>query len=229
MASEITAASTGAAPAAAAPSRRRQQTRERLFEAALEVFVEEGLRGASVEAICARAGFTRGAFYSNFASKEELFLALLRQEMEERARDVEAKIGELAPILRERADCMQPGEVAEYVARFFEPKGDATAWFMLETEFSLLAMRDPDAAPGFAEFMNGLYPAMGQAVEAAIAAAGRRFTLPVDRALLLLGGVYERALRVSAIGGGHDAPGGLAELPGQVAELLFVVTTPLGE
>lgn len=213
----------------APPSRRRQQTRERLFEAALAVFAEEGLRGASVEAVCARAGFTRGAFYSNFASKEELFFALLQQEIDERARDLEHQIGELEPILRQHPGDMQPDEVAGYVAQFFEPKGDATAWFMLETEFSLLAMRDPATAPGFIEFMNSFYAGVGPAVEAAIAAAGRRFALPVDRALLLLGGLYERALRVSAIAGAHDAPGGLADLPEQVAELLFVLTTPFGE
>jgi AcrR family transcriptional regulator len=50
--------------------------------AASEVFAESGFDGASVEAICERAGFTRGAFYSNFASKEELFFGLVQQVSE---------------------------------------------------------------------------------------------------------------------------------------------------
>ena len=61
---------------AAAPTRRRENTRARLMDAAAEVFAEVGMDAASVEAVCERAGFTRGAFYSNFASKDELFLAL---------------------------------------------------------------------------------------------------------------------------------------------------------
>jgi len=48
-------------------TRSRENTRARLLEAAAQVFAEAGLDGASVEAVCERAGFTRGAFYSNFA------------------------------------------------------------------------------------------------------------------------------------------------------------------
>ncbi|NUR95181.1 MAG: helix-turn-helix transcriptional regulator, partial [Kribbellaceae bacterium] len=60
------------------PKRRRSNTRARLLEGALEVFAERGFHGASVEDICERAGFTRGAFYSNFGSKDELVLALFQ-------------------------------------------------------------------------------------------------------------------------------------------------------
>ncbi len=65
-------------PAGTAPatSRRREATRQKLLDAAAQVFAEEGLDAASVEAICERAGFTRGAFYSNFETKDELFLEL---------------------------------------------------------------------------------------------------------------------------------------------------------
>ena len=45
------------------PKRRRSATRARLLEGALDVFAERGFNGASVEDICERAGFTRGAFY----------------------------------------------------------------------------------------------------------------------------------------------------------------------
>jgi AcrR family transcriptional regulator len=57
-------------------TRRRAETRRRLVETAYAVFCETGIRDTPVELIRDRAGFTRGAFYSNFASKEELFLAV---------------------------------------------------------------------------------------------------------------------------------------------------------
>ena len=58
---------------------RRAQTRADLLEAAGRVFVERGFEGASIEAIAEEAGYTRGAFYSNFQSKEQLFAELLQQ------------------------------------------------------------------------------------------------------------------------------------------------------
>ena len=57
-------------------TRSRERTRGKLLDAAAQVFAEVGLDAASVEAICDRAGFTRGAFYSNFETKDELFLEL---------------------------------------------------------------------------------------------------------------------------------------------------------
>src|SRR6201996_8512282 len=55
----------------------RDDTRDKLFEAAARVFEEQGIGGASIDAIAEAAGFTRGAFYSNFASKDELIVAML--------------------------------------------------------------------------------------------------------------------------------------------------------
>ena len=59
----------------------RDDTREKLFEAAARVFEEQGIGGASIEAIAAAAGFTRGAFYSNFDSKDELIFAMLEDHV----------------------------------------------------------------------------------------------------------------------------------------------------
>src|SRR5712672_2878715 len=60
----------------------RDDTRDKLFEAAALVFEEQGINAASIEAIAAAAGFTRGAFYSNFASKDELIIAMLGDHVE---------------------------------------------------------------------------------------------------------------------------------------------------
>jgi AcrR family transcriptional regulator len=59
----------------------RDDTCEKLFEAAARLFEEQGIGGASIEAIAAAAGFTRGAFYSNFKSKDELIIAMLEDHV----------------------------------------------------------------------------------------------------------------------------------------------------
>jgi AcrR family transcriptional regulator len=61
----------------------RDDTREKLFEAAARVFEDQGIGGASIETIAAAAGFTRGAFYSNFNSKDELIIAMLEDHVEQ--------------------------------------------------------------------------------------------------------------------------------------------------
>src|SRR5271155_2453182 len=60
----------------------RDDTCEKLFEAAARVFEEQGI-GASIEAIAAAAGFSRGAFYSNFDSKDALIIAMLEDHVEQ--------------------------------------------------------------------------------------------------------------------------------------------------
>jgi AcrR family transcriptional regulator len=61
----------------------RDDTRDKLFEAAARVFEDQGIGGASIEAIALAAGFTRGAFYSNFASKDELIIAMIENHVEQ--------------------------------------------------------------------------------------------------------------------------------------------------
>jgi len=60
----------------------RDETRQKLFEAAAGVFEEHGIGAASIEMIAAAAGLTRGAFYSNFESKDELIVAMLEDHLE---------------------------------------------------------------------------------------------------------------------------------------------------
>jgi AcrR family transcriptional regulator len=71
----------------------RDDTCEKLFEAAARVFEEQGIGGASVEAIAAAAGFTRGAFYSNFKSKDELIIAMMEDHVEQ---SIQRNLGLLA-------------------------------------------------------------------------------------------------------------------------------------
>ena len=64
----------------------RDDTRDKLFEGAARVFEEQGIGGASIETLAAAAGFSRGAFYSNFKSKDELIIAMLEDHLEQTVR-----------------------------------------------------------------------------------------------------------------------------------------------
>src|SRR5579863_1002434 len=69
---------TGAMPVEKlTPERRRERTRTNLLDAAEEIFVRRGVAGASMEEIAAEAGFSRGAVYAHFGSREELLLAVM--------------------------------------------------------------------------------------------------------------------------------------------------------
>jgi len=58
-----------------------EKTRERLIDAATELFAREGLGGPSLDAICKHAGFTRGAFYVHFQSRDDLIVAVVEKIM----------------------------------------------------------------------------------------------------------------------------------------------------
>lgn len=58
----------------------REQTTQRLLDAAQRLIARKGLDAASVENIAAAAGYSRGAFYSNFKTKDDLFIELLRRD-----------------------------------------------------------------------------------------------------------------------------------------------------
>jgi AcrR family transcriptional regulator len=84
---------------------RQARTRQELLDAAARVFLKRGFEGASIEAITEEAGYTRGAFYSNFSSKGELFAELLQQRVYETYRDMAA-----ATVAGERPSMRQTGE-----------------------------------------------------------------------------------------------------------------------
>ncbi|WP_369411186.1 TetR/AcrR family transcriptional regulator [Leucobacter edaphi] len=232
----LSPAATGAAPPpsphhGAAPATgpvltpRRQQTRARLLDAATLVFAEEGFLGASVESITQRAGFTRGAFYSNFSSKEELFLALLDREYATRAASIRERAATMAEIIRSEGRTISPADASRFVSEFFAPTGDEALWYALEAEFTLLAMREPESAPEFIDFVGRFSGELGSLVEEIALAAGRHFVIPVERAMPVLSGIYDRAFRMTALRGA-DAPEGLNELGDRVAELVFALTAP---
>ncbi|MEC3917006.1 TetR/AcrR family transcriptional regulator [Nocardia sp. CDC160] len=114
---------------------RRAETRQRLLDAAFDAFAEEGFGRCSVEQVCERAGFTRGAFYSNFTSLEELFLAMWEQRSA-------AMLTDAAAIL-DTPDAVagDPRRAVEQVLAAV-PMDDK--WFRITSEFTAHALRNPD-------------------------------------------------------------------------------------
>jgi AcrR family transcriptional regulator len=88
-------------------SERQAQTRQELLDAAARVFVKRGFTGSSVEEISAEAGYTRGAFYSNFKSKNELFVELLHDRVYARYTEMTQEgLHGRAPTLRETGEML---------------------------------------------------------------------------------------------------------------------------
>jgi AcrR family transcriptional regulator len=72
---------------------RKVQTRDRLLDAAATVFAERGLAAASLDEVASQAGYTKGAIYSNFASKTDLVIALLERRIAAQSEVLAARFG----------------------------------------------------------------------------------------------------------------------------------------
>jgi len=168
--------------------RSRENTRARLLDAAAQVFAEVGLGGASVEAIVERAGFTRGAFYSNFDSKDELFLALAGAVASERIAHVRTRIGELvdAPTL-------------EDIGAFVLGSVDRPVDLMLTAEIRIRAMRDAEFGAAFAEQQERLIAEIAGIVTEATETRGLTLRVPADEAARMLLAVWEATSARGAI------------------------------
>ena len=117
------------------PLRRRVHTREILLASAEQLFIERGYAQVSVSDICGAAGFTRGAFYSNFADKDDLVLALFDQHAGERLDRLHSM---LANASARNAD--------EWAQSLLAVTPEDRGWILLFLEFRLLAPRQPELA-----------------------------------------------------------------------------------
>ena len=121
-----------------APSRQRERTeatRRKLLAAGEAIFARDGFEAARLEDIAAEAGYTRGAFYANFKSKEDIFFALLEMWVAERMAEVDALI-EKYDTPKKRLEALR-----EMYAQFARNRRLA----LLSLEFKLYAIRHPRA------------------------------------------------------------------------------------
>jgi AcrR family transcriptional regulator len=127
-------------------TRRRVRTRARLLDAAFAVFAAKGFGRVSIEEVCEAAGYSRGAFYSNFATLDGLFFALYRERADLIAEQV---AGALA------VDGAALGVPAS-VDRVTDVLLLDLDWLLVKTDFLVHAARDPDVAQTLLEHRERL-------------------------------------------------------------------------
>jgi AcrR family transcriptional regulator len=175
-------------------TRRRAETQRRVVEAAYDVFAELGIRDAPVELICERAGFTRGAFYSNFASKEELFLAVYRTQMAERADRlrvaVEAAVAGVDPDDPEAVTQV----LREAGTLFVESLAADETWYLLNTEFRAQALRQPELRASTAAAEREFHDAIAGILPVLLDRLRMRLTVEPRDAVVTLIALYETML-----------------------------------
>jgi AcrR family transcriptional regulator len=154
---------------------RRAQTRERLLDAAERVFLREGFAGSSVEKITAEAGFTRGAFYSNFESREQLFVELLHDRIYDTYRDLLEQNQRLEGSPRERLRIGAEG------VRDVQKGEKGTHLFQLWLECMALAARDDEFRKLAATFWSGNRSMTAAGIADAFKEVGRKPPLPVEK------------------------------------------------
>ncbi|MCD9877797.1 TetR/AcrR family transcriptional regulator [Streptomyces guryensis] len=127
-------------------TRRRVRTRANLLDAAFAVFATKGFGRVSIEEVCEAAGYSRGAFYSNFDSLDELFFALYRQRADLIADQVSGALALDGPDL----------DVAAAVDRVTEVLLLDLDWLLVKTDFLVHAARDPQVAETLLEHRSRL-------------------------------------------------------------------------
>ncbi|WP_394618856.1 TetR/AcrR family transcriptional regulator [Lentzea sp. JNUCC 0626] len=159
-------------------TKRRVETRRRLHQAALEEFAERGFGVVTVEQVCAAAGFTRGAFYSNFDSLDELFLSM----WEDRSQVLLADLHEVLAAV----DLGAVRSVRQVVELMDQAVGLDDAWYRVTAEFSAHALRDPALRRVMAAREEAIVATLASVLQSFLRGAGRRAEDPQALALALV-------------------------------------------
>jgi TetR/AcrR family transcriptional regulator, transcriptional repressor of aconitase len=130
----------------------RARTRARLLESARMVMAREGYEGASVDRIAEEAGFSKGAFYSNFSSKEEIFLELLESHS---MQDVD----EIAAMLEHVDD---PHKLIDVISNWAAARSADASWGMLALELFRRAKKDETFGDRHANLFRSQWIGIGE-------------------------------------------------------------------
>lgn len=202
-------------------SARRDATRERVLDAACGVFAERGVIGGSVEDICERAGFTRGAFYSNFADKADVLEALIARE---HARLL-AQLDAMAAVAGEGGAPLA-SQLPTIVERILAAVPGDRLLSLIQTELEIHSIRQPASSGSFREADARFRARIAEFIERGMALQGRELTVPsafvADTAVAMVA----RSVRRALLAGGDADPDEMARavLPG----FLLGVSRPLG-
>jgi AcrR family transcriptional regulator len=149
-----------------------EQVRRALLDAAREAFVRDGFHGASLDVVADAAGLTKGAVYSRFESKADLFLALLEERISERVAQVESVVGTGST----------EDDVAAVTRQYLSIMRGQMPWTLLVLEFRVHAARSPELNRRYAELHDRFRAAL-------VAAASRSFGRPPEDVLPYVNGV----------------------------------------
>ncbi|MFE1813765.1 TetR/AcrR family transcriptional regulator [Metapseudomonas otitidis] len=149
-------------------------TREQLFEAATELMVSKGYHAASVSDIAEQAGYSKGAFFSNFASKADLLVALTQ-----RFKGVE--IERLGQALASGAST---AELSQGLLMYIDNLKNNKPCVILDVELQLIAARDADFAQHYHDLHQANSEALGTLIELIFHHRGKQ--APMSRELLAM-------------------------------------------
>lgn len=193
--------------AATRMSARRRATREKLLDAAQRVFIDRGLVVATIEEICEAAGFTRGAFYSNFADKDELVVALLERETDE----ILAALDRLPADMADAAgpsgapDPAGPVAVERIVERFLSGHLVGRDHYLIHTELALATARRAVRSKAHDALAARQWERTTTSVRATLLAAGREPIIDEADFAGVLYAILERSINQAITIGSEDS------------------------
>jgi AcrR family transcriptional regulator len=176
---------------------RQAHTRARLMRSAAKVAAERGLEGASLALVAEEAGFTKGAVYANFESKEALFLAMLDERFAQRIRELDAVLAGGGTI---EEQARQAGR--DFIAAIeSEPE-----WERLFFEFALYAARNEEFRAALVERYRMLRERIAALLKRRARELGIEPAVPPERVALMTfamanGVALERLLEPDAVDG----------------------------
>jgi AcrR family transcriptional regulator len=191
---------------------RTQETQARLLEAAAEIFVREGYEAAQLDAIAAAAGRSKGAVYTHFKNKKDLFLALF----EHRTR---VCIQELMSGLE---SCRSRKQRIEVFRTFYVGLAEDRTWPVLTLEFKLFALRHPGSKERLRRAFEMAKPPKDAASDARMFGklVGQRKT-DNDLALVALGPIFSGLILESYFEPKVLSEKGLRRILGRIFDALF--------
>src|ERR1700688_1200071 len=173
----------------AARSRTRQTdrtraTRRKLLDAAKRIFAKDGFEAARLEDIAAGAGYTRGAFYANFESKEDIFFALFEEWVRER-------IESLTSALRRHSN---PDEKLVALRTHYAELATDRRLVLISMEFKLFALRHPEAHARLRSRHRRVRASFGELFSELMSALGKNIPIAYPAASASLGAVAQGLL-----------------------------------
>jgi AcrR family transcriptional regulator len=159
-------------------------TRRALLDAARDVFGRRGYGGASLEEIADEAGYSRGALYHHFDSKEDLFLALLDERLTERVREIDRAFSEGAET--KEATVEQAQRAAREAVDAFRQNHE---WRALYLEFVAHADRDPRFRRQLALRAAACRDALTRVVQSRADELGLKLPMPAEHLAVAIEGL----------------------------------------